>query len=136
MNLPEAITDVLVHCLIVTSAKELLEIRLLAKKYQFIHKNALVNYRKLYFKKKLKITKTFLENQKKKALKNGKRYREPGVYIVKKRVRHSKFSQSVLTSIYRCRRCTNTYKDTNPIFQFKYRNRCMCEEEVFLTNLK
>ena len=59
-NLPDAIKNLIIHFLIITSAKDLLETRLLTKKYQFIHRDALVSYRKVYFYKKLQSVKLFL----------------------------------------------------------------------------
>jgi hypothetical protein len=136
MNLPEVIKDILVRYIFVASAKQLLEVRLLCKKYQYIHRSVLINYRKEYFYKKLLSTKTFLANHKEEALKRGiKRYREPGVSLVLG-PRIGKFRHKCLKSIFRCCRCTNKYLDTEPLFQYKYKNRCMCEEEVFLKNLK
>ena len=67
-NLPDAIKNVIIHYLIITSAKDLLETRLLAKKYMFLHRDALVSCRKKYFYMKLLSVKTFLHDLKQEAM--------------------------------------------------------------------
>ena len=83
-------------------------------------------------KKSQYLTKNYLSDVKRKALKEGKPYKEPGVYMV----RGNKKRGPYLQSIYRCKRCMNKYKNTKPIYQYKYQNRCMCDEEKFVASLK
>ena len=74
--------NVILKCFIFYSAKEVIEIKLLSKKYIYIHRLSLIKFRRIYFLNKLLLTKNYLSNFKRKALKKGKLYKEPGVYIV------------------------------------------------------
>ena len=68
-------------------------------------------------------TKIVLGNLKEKAIKEGKNYKEPGVYFIRGR------KGPILKSIYRCKQCLNKYKATKPIFQFKYKNRFLLHDQ-------
>ena len=130
--LPDVLVDMILNCLFFQSAKEVIEIKLLSKKYIYIHRLSLIKFRRIYFLNKLLLTKNYLSDCKRKALKEGKPYKEPGVYMV----RGNKKRGPYLQSIYRCKRCMNKYKNTKPIYQYKYQNRCMCDEEKFVASLK
>ena len=81
-------------------AKEVIEIRLLSKEYMYIHRLTLIKFRRIYFLNKLLLTKNYLSNFKRKALKEGKPYKEPGVYLVHGRGKRGPY----LESKYRCKR--------------------------------
>ena len=55
------------------------QIKLLSKKYIYIHRLSLIKFRRIYFLNKLLLTKNYLSNFKRKALKEGKPYKEPGL---------------------------------------------------------
>ena len=130
--LPDVFVEMILNCCIFYSAKEVIEIRLLSKEYMYLHRRTLIKFRRIYFITKLLLTKNYLSDFKRKALKEGKPYKEPGVYMV----RGNKKRGPYLQSIYRCKRCMNKYKNTKPIYQYKYQNRCMCDEEKFVASLK
>ena len=98
--LPDVIVEMILHCFIFYSAKEVIEIRLLSKEYMYIHRLTLIKFRRIYFLNKLLLTKNYLSNFKRKALKEGKPYKEPGVYLVRGRGKRGPY----LESKYRCKR--------------------------------
>ena len=101
--LPDVLVDMILNCLFFQSAKEVIEIRLLSKEYMYLHRLTLIKFRRIYFLNKLLLTKNYLSNFKQKALKEGKPYKEPGVYLVRGRGKRGPYLQS----IYRCKRCMN-----------------------------
>ena len=73
------------------------QIKLLSKKYIYIHRLSLIKFRRIYFLNKLLLTKNYLSNFKRKALKKGKLYKEPGVYIVCGNKKRGPYLKSIYT---------------------------------------
>ena len=77
--LPDVLVEMILKCCIFYSAKEVIEIRLLSKEYMYLHRLTLIKFRRIYFITKLLLTKNYLSDFKRKALKEGKPYKEPGL---------------------------------------------------------